>query len=87
QTQPGWCIDRLKEMRGLYSGEMWLSEYNDLSGSIEAFTALTDYAFANFSHVALYTNRQPDAPWALTGASVVMADGTLDARGAIYAQR
>lgn len=30
---------------------------------------------------------QPDAPWALNGASVVMADGTLDARGAYYSQR
>src|SRR3989304_5885322 len=71
QTQSGWCIERLKEMRGLYKGEMWLTEYNDLSGDLAAFTALTDYAFANFSRVALYTNRQPDAPWALAGASVI----------------
>jgi len=87
QTQPSWCIVRLKEMRSLYSGEMWLTEYNDLSGDLAAFTALTDYAFANFSRVALYTNRQPDAPWALAGASVVRDDGTLDERGALYAQR
>jgi len=87
QTQSGWCIARLKEMRALYSGEMWVTEYNDLSGNLAAFTGLTDYAFANFNRVALYTNRQPDAPWALAGASVVRDDGTLDERGALYAQR
>jgi len=87
QTQPGWCITQLKALRGLYAGEMWLSEYNDLSGSLAAFQSLTDYAFLNFSAVGLYTNRQPVAPWALNGASVVRDDGTLDDRGAYYAAK
>ena len=68
-------------------GEMWLTEYNDLSGDVSNFIALTDYALANFTRVALYTNRQPDAPWALNGASVVRSDGTLDERGVYYAQK
>lgn len=87
QIQSGWCIGQLAAMRRVYSGEMWLTEYNDLSGDVNNFVALTDYAFANFSGVALYTNRQPDAPWALNGASVIMPDGSLDARGVYYAQR
>ncbi len=87
QTQSGWCITQLKAMRSLYTGEMSLTEYNDLSGNISNFIALTDYAFLNFTRVGLYTNRQPAAPWALNGASVVRNDGTLDDRGVYYSQR
>lgn len=87
QTLPGWCVNELVRMRSLYSGEMWVTEYNDLSGDIANFTALTDYAFENFARVALYTNRQPDAPWALAGASVVRDDGALDDRGLYFSQR
>lgn len=87
QTQPDWCIGQLAAMRRVYAGEIWLTEYNDLTGQQASFERLTDYALANFARVSLYTNRQPDAPWALNGASVVMADGTLDARGVYYAER
>ncbi len=87
QMQAGWCVQQLKAMRGLYAGEMWVTEYNDLSGNISNFIALTDYAFQSFSAVGLYTNRQPVAPWALNGASVVRDDGTLDDRGVYYSQR
>ena len=87
QTQAGWCITQLAAMHGLYAGEMWVTEYNELSGNLAEFQSLTDYALANFTRVALYTNRQPDAPWALNGASVVRSDGTLDERGAYYASK
>ncbi len=87
QTQTGWCVQQLKAMRGLYAGEMWLTEYNELSDNLAEFKSLTDYGLANFTRVALYTNRQPDAPWALNGASVVRSDGTLDERGIFYASR
>ena len=87
QMQAGWCVQQLKAMRCLYVGEMWLTEYNELSGNLTEFQSLTDYALANFTRTALYTNRQPDAPWALNGASVVRSDGTLDERGAYYASK
>lgn len=79
-----YCIQQLAELRGLYAGEMWVTEFNcvrECTG--EYFLRLLDAA-AQYDACAIYTNRQPDAPWALPGASLVNGDGTLTTFGVLY---
>ena len=90
-TQGGasYCISLLAAMRGLYAGDMWMTEGNCLSCTPSEFGRLLDYAGGAFSHVAFYTNRQPAAAytqgWALQGADLVGQDGALTLNGQVYA--
>lgn len=83
------CIDHLGGVLAMYSGPWWLTEFNCLSCSAAAITQFVNYAGSHFERFAIYTNRQPPEAyqqgWALAGADLVNADGTLNERGAAYA--
>jgi len=54
-----WCIKKLAAMRGLYDGEMWVTEYSITGGDARQFYLLTWYVAYHFDAYAAYTNRQP----------------------------
>jgi hypothetical protein len=91
QHSAQWCIDQLSAMRGLYAGEMWVTEFAILSGDTTQFNVLLDYVSSNFARYSAYTNRQPSEAysegWAIGGADMVRGDGSLTPIGQIYSSR
>jgi len=85
QNLADYCIGKLAQFRKLYRGEMWITEWNVLSGDTKQFRRLLTYINRNFTRSAIYTNRQPNATWALLGADLINADGSLTPNGQIYA--
>jgi LysM repeat protein len=84
----GYCLDKLGELRALYTGPMWLTEFGVLTGDPEAFGQVLAYADANFDRFAAYTNRQPHTGqgWEVaSGVELVYADGRLTPVGQAYA--
>ncbi len=93
QHAASYCLTQLRAMRGLYRGEMWVTEFGVLSGDAKQFKIVMDYAMKNYSRVAAYTNRQPSScggerqGWELSsGANLVNCDGTLTPAGAVFAE-
>jgi len=87
---PHYCIRQLAEMRALYAGEMWVTEFGLLGCVPATFTPLLNFVANNFSHYAAYTNRQPHTGegWETsTSVELVQADGRLSACGEVYARR
>ncbi len=93
QHAASYCLTQLRAMRGLYRGEMWVTEFGVLSGDAKQFKVVMDYAMKNYSRVAAYTNRQPSScggehqGWELSsGADLVNCDGTLTPAGVVFAE-
>lgn len=86
QWQAGVCIERLSILRQLYNGEMWVTEFNDFSGSGVEFRRLLDYIALNFDRYAVFTNRQTMGPGFPLG-HIVNPDGSLTERGLIYSEK
>lgn len=82
----GECLAKLAGLRNAYTGEMWVTEFNDFSGDAGNFAVLLNYIAANFDRWAVFTNRQLSGP-GFIGGSLVHDDGTLDPRGLIYSEQ
>jgi len=88
QANAGYCLAQLAELRALYPGPMWVTEFGILSGSPVEFLRLLKFVAAHFERFAAYTNRQPHTGqgWELsTGVEMVSANGSLTPVGEIYA--
>ncbi|MBI4771551.1 MAG: LysM peptidoglycan-binding domain-containing protein [Chloroflexi bacterium] len=89
QQDAGYCIEKLKEMRRLYTGPMWLTEFGVLSGDPVQFAAVLRSACGKFQWVAAYTNRQPHSGqgWELAqGVELIDEAGQLKPAGEVYAR-
>jgi hypothetical protein len=89
QANASYCLDRLSELRAVYAGPMWVTEFGILSGSPAEFGAVLRYVSAYFDRFAAYTNRQPHTGqgWELTsGVEMVNGNGSLTPVGDVYAQ-
>ena len=85
-----YCLTRLRQMRNVYSGEMWLTEMGVQNGDLRQFQRIYRYASIAFERVAVYTNRQPHLgeKWELvSGVEMVNADNSLTPIGLWYSQR
>jgi hypothetical protein len=83
-----YCLEQLAELRALYAGPMWLTEFGVLSGDPAAFGALLAFADQHFERYAAYTNRQPRTGegWELaSGVELMYADDRLTPAGQVYA--
>ena len=88
QADAAYCLGRLAELRALYSGPMWVTEFGILSGSPDEFLRLLKYVAGHFERFAAYTNRQPHTGqgWELsTGVEMVNGSGRLTPVGDVYA--
>lgn len=88
QFRAGYCVEQLGQLRGLYAGPMWLTEFGLLSGDARQFVIMVDYANAHFERYAAYTNRQPHTGqgWEISpGVELVRPDGELTPAGIVYA--
>ena len=89
QANAAYCLDRLAELRAVYAGPMWVTEFGILSGSPDEFGAVLKYVSAHFDRFAAYTNRQPHTGqgWELSsGVEMVNGNGSLTPVGDVYAQ-
>ncbi len=90
-NDPYTCINSLKQIRALYSGPMWVTEFNTIENDPTDTSHLKrniDYISSAFDRFAAYTNRQPDgAPWAIEDQVelVDMVTGDLRPKGTLYA--
>ena len=87
QALADYCLTKLAQLRQLYAGPMWVTEFGLLSGGAEQFSILLDFAAAQFERFAAYTNRQPHTGqgWELsTGVELVLRDGRLSPAGEVY---
>jgi len=91
QEKASYCIQKLKEIKTLYSGEWWLTELGLIKCDVSEYNSYLDYAMTNFSRVSPYTNRQPHSAsngWELdSGVELVDGNGNLTACGEAYANR
>ncbi len=60
----GWCSSTLGGDRALYSGPMWVTEFNSVEfvgtgDGVSRLTKLLNYIEKNFDRFAVYTHRQP----------------------------
>jgi hypothetical protein len=88
QALADYCLQKLAELRGLFGGPMWVTEFGILSGSQQQYAALLTFIDDHFERYAAYTNRQPHTGqgWELsTGVELVLADGRLAPAGEVYA--
>ena len=88
QAVADYCLRQLADLRRLYAGPMWVTEFGILSGSAPEYAALLAYIDAHFERYAAYTNRQPHTGqgWELnTGVELVLSDGRLAPAGRVYA--
>ncbi len=88
QADAAYCLGRLAELRGVYRGPMWVTEFGVLSGSAGEFLRLLTYVAGHFERFAAYTNRQPHTGqgWELsTGVEMVNGNGSLTPVGDAYA--
>ena len=88
QADAGYCLGRLAELRAVYPGPMWVTEFGILSGSQDEFLRLLTYVSAHFERFAAYTNRQPHTGqgWELSsGVEMVNSHGGLTSVGDTYA--
>jgi len=88
QALAQYCLDRLAELRALYNGPMWVTEFGVLSGSAQQFDLVLQYVSAHFDRFAAYTNRQPHTGqgWELSsGVEMVQGNGSLTPVGDAYA--
>ena len=89
QANAAYCLDRLAELRAIYAGPMWVTEFGILSGSPDEFGAVLRYVSDHFDRFAAYTNRQPHTGqgWELSsGVELVNGNGSLTPAGEVYAQ-
>lgn len=85
-----YCIMGLNQMRQLYKGEMWVTEFGLLNGNAAEYAFLIEYIDMTFTRYAAYTNRQPHTGegWEIsTGVELVNDDGTLKPAGVVYARK
>ena len=85
-----YCLTRLRQMRNVYAGEMWITEMGVQNGDLNQFKRLWRYVSVAFTRVAVYTNRQPHMgeKWELaSGVEMVNADSSLTPIGLWYSQR
>ena len=88
QSDAAYCLGRLAELRGIYAGPMWVTEFGILSGDPTEFDMLLRYVAVNFERFAPYTNRQPHTGqgWELApGVELVGSSGMLTPIGQVYA--
>jgi len=89
QANAAYCLARLAELRAVYGGPMWVTEFGILSGSPDEFGAVLKYVSNHFDRFAAYTNRQPHTGqgWELSsGVEMVNGNGSLTPVGDAYAQ-
>lgn len=87
QHLASYCIDKLKEYRSIYPGEMWVTEFSVMSGDPVEFKKVLDYASEKFTRYAAYTNRQlhNGSGWELSrNVELVNSDGSLTSIGNVY---
>jgi hypothetical protein len=81
-----YCINRFAQMRAVYAGEMWVTEFNTQHGDTIQFTrllqAINSYGYSAY---AVYTNRNDGASYDLPGTAMVLSDGNLTNNGQVYA--
>ena len=53
-----YCISNLQQLRGLYNGEMWLTEFGVFSGDVNEFKSLLSFVSHTFNRYSPYTNSQ-----------------------------
>jgi hypothetical protein len=88
QAVADYCLQQLADLRGLFAGPMWVTEFGILSGAAPHYATLFNYIDAHFERFAAYTNRQPHTGqgWELsTGVELVLPDGRLAPAGEVYA--
>jgi LysM repeat protein len=88
QAVADYCLEQLADLRGLFVGPMWVTEFGILSGAAQQYATLLNFIDAHFERYAAYTNRQPHTGqgWELNmGVELVLPDGRLAPAGEIYA--
>ncbi len=88
QAVANYCLQQLGDMRALFAGPMWVTEFGILSGAPNQYAALLNFIDGHFERYAAYTNRQPHTGqgWELgTGVELVLPDGRLAPAGKVYA--
>lgn len=88
-SDPAYCIKQLGQLRALFPGEMWVTEFGVVNCTPARLRRLLTYISANFAHYSAYTNRQPHTGqlWeAPPSVELVNADGSLSVCGRAYAE-
>jgi hypothetical protein len=88
QAMADYCLEKLADLRGLFAGPMWVTEFGILTGAAHQYARLLEFIDAHFERYAAYTNRQPHTGegWELsTGVELVLPDGRLAPAGEVYA--
>jgi hypothetical protein len=88
QAVADYCLQKLADLRAVFAGPMWVTEFGILSGAPHQYAALLKFIDTHFERFAAYTNRQPHTGqgWELnTGVELVLADGRLAPAGEVYA--
>lgn len=70
-----YCIEELAQIKRVWGGELWITEWGVVSGDVSQFIAFMNYVGKNFDAGFVYTNRQPHTGlgWELPGGTELMS--------------